>query len=90
MAARGRCGGRRDDPAVTRENVEYKRAAPRSILMSFEEGDAVVLRDEHHEKDGEEGEVVTVSETMFGDQNYTIEVDDERIAGLGEDQLDDA
>lgn len=49
-----------------------------------------MLRDKHHDKDGEEGEVVEISETMFGDQTYTITVDDERIAGLGEDQLEEA
>lgn len=58
--------------------------------MAYEKGDSVVLRDKHHDKDGMEGEVVEVSETMFGDQTYTITVEDERIAGLGEDQLEEA
>jgi hypothetical protein len=58
--------------------------------MGFEEGDKVIFRDEYHEKDGEEGEVVQVSETMFGDETYTVEVDDETIGGLGEDQLEAA
>ncbi|MDY6778985.1 MAG: DUF1918 domain-containing protein [Halobacteria archaeon] len=58
--------------------------------MGFEKGDKVVLKDKHHDKDGEEGEVVEISETMFGDENYTIEVEGERIAGLGESQLEEA
>ncbi|MDZ7689059.1 MAG: DUF1918 domain-containing protein [Halobacteriales archaeon] len=56
--------------------------------MSFEEGDKVIFRDEHHEKNGEEGEIVQVSETMFGDESYTVEVEGETIGGLGEDQLE--
>jgi hypothetical protein len=62
----------------------------RRVHMGFEEGDKVIFRDEYHEKDGEEGEVVQVSETMFGDETYTVEVDDETIGGLGEDQLEAA
>jgi hypothetical protein len=58
--------------------------------MGFEEGDKVIFRDEYHEKDGEQGEIVQVSETMFGDVTYTVEVDDETIGGLGEDQLEAA
>lgn len=58
--------------------------------MGYEKGDRVILRDEYHDKDGEEGEIVEVSETMFGDESYTIEVHDTRVAGLGESQLDDA
>ena len=58
--------------------------------MGFEEGDKVIFRDEYHEKDGEEGEVVQISETMFGDETYTVEVEDETIGGLGEDQLEAA
>ncbi|MDY7083341.1 MAG: DUF1918 domain-containing protein [Halobacteria archaeon] len=58
--------------------------------MAFEKGDKVILNDKHHEKDGEEGEVVEISETMFGDQTYTVSVDGERIAGLGEGQLEEA
>jgi hypothetical protein len=27
---------------------------------------------------------------MFGDETYTVEVEDETIGGLGEDQLEDA
>ena len=58
--------------------------------MSFEKGDEIVLKDEHHELNGEEGEVVEISETMFGDHTYTVEVDDTRIAGLGDGQLEEA
>ena len=58
--------------------------------MGFEEGDKVIFRDEYHEKDGEEGEVVQISETMFGDETYTVEVEDETIGGRGEDQLEAA
>lgn len=58
--------------------------------MTFEKGDKVILKDKYHEKDGEEGEVVEISETMFGDESYTIEIDGERIAGLGEEQLESA
>lgn len=68
----------------------YKPWVAEGFGMSFEKGDAVVLHDEHHEKDGEEGEVVEISETMFGDQNYTVEIDGQRIAGLGEGQLEAA
>jgi len=56
--------------------------------MSFEEGDKVIFRDEHHEKDGEEGEITQVSETMFGDESYTVEVEGETIGGLGKGQLE--
>ncbi len=56
--------------------------------MSFEEGDKVILRDKHHEKNGMEGEVVDTSETMFGDKNYIVEIDGEKIAGLGESQIE--
>ncbi|MGK2230096.1 MAG: hypothetical protein ACI9QA_000246 [Methanobacteriota archaeon] len=64
------------------------RLDARRVYMSFEEDDKVIFRDEYHEKDGEEGKVVQVSETMFGDETYTVEVDDETIGGLGEDQLE--
>lgn len=56
--------------------------------MSFEEGDKVIFKDEYHEKDGEEGEIIQVSETMFGDESYTVDVEGETIGGLGEDQLE--
>lgn len=58
--------------------------------MAYEKGDKVVLKDKHHDKDGMEGEVVETSETMFGDYTYTVSIDGERIAGLGEDQLEEA
>ncbi len=57
--------------------------------MGFDKGDTVTLRDKHHEKNGEKGEIVEISETMFGDETYTIEIDGERIAGLGESQLEE-
>lgn len=58
--------------------------------MSFEEGDRVVLRDEHSEFDGEVGTVETVSETMFGDENYVISFEDGQEAGISEDALEEA
>jgi hypothetical protein len=58
--------------------------------MSFEEGDHVVLHDEHSEFDGETGEVTQVMETMFGDPNYTIVFEEGQEAGIPEDQLDAA
>lgn len=58
--------------------------------MSFEEGDRVVLRDEHSEFDGEIGTVETVSETMFGDENYVISFEDGQEAGISEDALEEA
>lgn len=73
-----------------RHNVSIMAFPVELRYMSFEKGDAVILRDDYHDKDGEEGEVVEVSETMFGDESYTIEVDGERVAGLGEGQLDEA
>lgn len=70
--------------------MSYMRLDARRLHMGFEEGDKVIFRDEYHEKDGEQGEIVQVSETMFGDVTYTVEVDDETIGGLGEDQLEAA
>ncbi|MFB6138629.1 MAG: DUF1918 domain-containing protein [Halobacteriaceae archaeon] len=58
--------------------------------MSFEEGDSVVLHDEHSEYDGEVGEVVLVMETMFGDENYTVSFDDGQEAGIPADNLEAA
>ena len=66
----------------------YMSLETRRTYMSFEEGDKVIFRDDYHEKDGEEGEIVQVSETMFGDESYTVEVEGETIGGLGEDQLE--
>ncbi|MEE6208805.1 DUF1918 domain-containing protein [Salarchaeum sp. III] len=56
--------------------------------MSFEEGDAVVLHDEHSDYDGETGEITQKVETMFGDANYTISFDDGQEAGVPEDNLE--
>jgi len=50
--------------------------------MSFEEGDEVVLHDEHSDFDGKVGTVETVSETMFGDENYVISFEDGQEAGI--------
>jgi len=58
--------------------------------MSFEEGDEVVLHDKHSEYDGEVGEITAVSETMFGDANYTISFEDGQEAGIPEDSLEAA
>lgn len=56
--------------------------------MSYEEGDRVVLHDEHSEYDGETGEVAQVMETMFGDANYTISFEDGQEAGVPADNLE--
>jgi hypothetical protein len=40
--------------------------------MELEKGDSVVLHDKHSEYDGEVGEITRISETMFGDENYTV------------------
>ncbi|WP_255149522.1 DUF1918 domain-containing protein [Halorarius halobius] len=58
--------------------------------MSFEEGDSVVLHDEHSEFDGEVGTVETVSETMFGDEQYVISFEGGQEAGISEDALEAA
>ena len=58
--------------------------------MSFEKGDNVILHDEHSEYDGETGEITRVSETMFGDENYTISFEDGQEAGIPEDNLEAA
>ncbi|WP_436902996.1 DUF1918 domain-containing protein [Halovenus halobia] len=58
--------------------------------MSFEKGDHVILHDEHSEYDGETGEITRVSETMFGDENYTISFEDGQEAGIPEDNLEAA
>lgn len=58
--------------------------------MSFEKGDTVRLRDKHSEHDGEVGEVTRVSETMFGDETYTVRFDGGQEAGLPADALDTA
>jgi hypothetical protein len=56
--------------------------------MSYEEGDRVVLHDEHSEYDGQTGEVAQVMETMFGDANYTISFEDGQEAGVPADNLE--
>ncbi len=58
--------------------------------MSFEKGDHVILHDEHSEYDGETGEITRVSETMFGDENYTISFEDGQEAGIPEDNIEAA
>ncbi|MEF8813192.1 MAG: DUF1918 domain-containing protein [Halovenus sp.] len=58
--------------------------------MSFEKGDNVVLHDEHSEYDGEVGEITRVSETMFGDENYTVSFDEGQEAGVPADALEPA
>ncbi|MFB6105234.1 MAG: DUF1918 domain-containing protein [Halobacteriaceae archaeon] len=56
--------------------------------MSFEEGDQVVLHDEHSEYDGESGEITQKMETMFGDANYTVQFEDGQETGVPEDALE--
>ena len=58
--------------------------------MSFDEGDRVVLHDVHSEFDGEVGTVSQVMETMFGDENYTVQFDDGQEAGVPDDALEAA
>jgi len=55
--------------------------------MAFEKGDEVVLNDKHSEFDGETGTVEQVSETMFGDENYTVSFEEGQEAGVPEDAL---
>lgn len=58
--------------------------------MSFEEGDRVVLHDEHSKFDGEVGSVTQVVETMFGDQNYTVQFEEGQETGVPEGSLEAA
>lgn len=58
--------------------------------MSFEKGDSVVLNDEHSEYDGQTGEITRVSETMFGDENYTVSFEEGQEAGVPLDSLEPA
>jgi hypothetical protein len=58
--------------------------------MELEKGDNVVLRDKHSEYDGETGEITQVSETMFGDETYTVSFEDGQEAGLSEGALEPA
>jgi len=55
--------------------------------MSFEKGDSVRLQDKHSDHDGEVGEVTQVSETMFGDETYTVQFDAGQETGLPADSL---
>lgn len=56
--------------------------------MSFEEGDEVVLHDDHSEHDGETGTITQVMETMFGDANYTVQFEEGQEAGVPEEALE--
>ena len=58
--------------------------------MAFQKGDSVVLHDKHSDYDGEVGEITQVSETMFGDENYTISFEDGKEHGVPEDSLEAA
>ena len=58
--------------------------------MSFDEGDRVVFHDVHSEFDGEIGTVSQVMETMFGDENYTVQFDDGQEAGVPAEALEAA
>jgi hypothetical protein len=58
--------------------------------MGFEEGDHVVLDDKHSDHDGDAGEITQVSETMFGDETYTVSFEDGQEAGLSADSLEPA
>jgi len=58
--------------------------------MTFEKGDTVVLHDKHSEFDGEVGEITRVSETMFGDENYTLRFEDGQEAGVPADAIEAA
>ncbi|SDJ43967.1 protein of unknown function [Halovenus aranensis] len=56
--------------------------------MSFEKGDTVVLEDQHSDYDGEVGEITQISETMFGDENYTVSFEDGKEHGVPADSLE--
>jgi hypothetical protein len=58
--------------------------------MAFQKGDSVVLHDKHSDYDGEVGEITQVSETMFGDENYTISFEEGKEHGVPEDSLEAA
>ena len=58
--------------------------------MSYEDGDRVVLNDEHSDHDGAVGTVSQVMETMFGDETYTVQFEDGQETGLSADQLEPA
>jgi len=56
--------------------------------MDLEKGDSVVLHDKHSEYDGEVGEITRISETMFGDENYTVSFESGKEQGVPADALD--
>lgn len=56
--------------------------------MTFEEGDRVVLHDDHSEYDGQEGVITQVMHTMFGDDTYTVSFEEGEVAGVGTDNLE--
>ena len=58
--------------------------------MSFEKGDMVVLNDKHSDYDGEVGEITQVSETMFGDETYSVSFEEGKEHGLPGDSLEAA
>ncbi len=58
--------------------------------MSFDEGERVILRDEHSEHDGEVGEITQVVETMFGDETYTVSFEAGQETGVAADMLEAA
>jgi hypothetical protein len=58
--------------------------------MSFEKGDTVLFHDKHSDHDGEVGEITQVSETMFGDENYSISFEDGKEHGVPADSLETA
>lgn len=58
--------------------------------MSFEEGDAVILLDEHSDHEGDVGQITQVMETMFGDATYTVSFESGQETGVPEDLLEAA
>lgn len=58
--------------------------------MSFEDGDRVVLRDEHSDHDGEVGTISQVMETMFGDETYAVQFEEGQETGLSAEALEAA
>lgn len=58
--------------------------------MTYDEGDQVVLQDEHSDFHGETGQITQVMETMFGDATYTVSFDDGQETGIAEDLLEPA
>jgi hypothetical protein len=56
--------------------------------MELEKGDTVILHDEHSDYDGETGEITRISETMFGDENYTVSFEEGKEPSVPEDSLE--